>query len=287
MAELLGRVEFIRPDTGPELARLAAHRQKLDPSCGVRSAWIAQRRRGEVVGVLSAAPPLGWIGSIKLLSPEHRSWVAQQVVEMEALSVAPQAGGCRLGHRLIETAVAHYASLDYRLMLGTFTTSTLFLVPYYQQAGFTVLGPGEGIAIADPLGMILHRPAEPHVVQMWKPLHQAVTVLETRMPDGAPLRLLTEVLVPPSDAPQAIQHDDGSLTFKGGGVSQTFDAYTAGMLKRMYRTPVTEDEVQAGMAEALQYNMEPILAAKLRKASGRSLPDLMGAARRAGARAGR
>ncbi|MFF3632489.1 GNAT family N-acetyltransferase [Streptomyces sp. NPDC002164] len=113
--------------------------------------------------MLPAAPPLGWIGSIKLLSLGHRSWVAQQVVEMEALSVAPKAGGCSLGHRLIKTAVARYTSLGYRLMLGTFTTSTLFLVPYYQRAGFTVLGPGEGIVSADPLGMILHRPAAPHV----------------------------------------------------------------------------------------------------------------------------
>ncbi|MFF4668203.1 hypothetical protein [Streptomyces sp. NPDC001282] len=131
------------------------------------------------MGVLPAAPPLGWIGSIKLLSLGHRSWVAQQVVEMEALSVAPEAGGCSLEHRLIKTAVARYTSLGYRLMLGTFTTSTLFLGPYYQRAGFTVLGPGEGIVSADPLGMILHRPAAPHVVQMWKPLLPAVTVLDT------------------------------------------------------------------------------------------------------------
>ncbi|MEU3220254.1 GNAT family N-acetyltransferase [Streptomyces sp. NPDC006971] len=168
--------------------------------------------------MLSAAPPLGWIGSIKLLSLGHRSWAAQQVVEMEALSVAPEAGGCSLGHRLIKTAVARYTSLGYRLMPGTFTTSTLFLVPYYQRAGFTMLGPGEGIVIADPLGMILHRPAAPHVVQMWKPLLPAVTVLYTHTPDGAPIRRFTEVLVPPSDAPQTIQHDDGSLTFKGGGM---------------------------------------------------------------------
>lgn len=239
------------------------------------------------MGVLTAAPPVGWIGSIKSLGPEHRSWVAQQVVEMEALSVAPEAGGCRLGHRLIETAVAHYASLGYRLMLGTFTTSTMFLVPYYQRAGFTVLGPGEGIAMFDPLGMILHRPSAPHVIQMWKPLQPDITVMDTHMPDGAPIRLLTGVLVPPADVPEAIRHDDGSLTLKGGRGSRIFDARTAAMMQRMYRTPVTEDEVQAGMAEALQYGMEPIIAAKLRKASGRSLPDILGASRRAGATVGR
>jgi GNAT superfamily N-acetyltransferase len=189
--ELLGRVQFTRPETGVEMAHLVAHRHRLDPTCGVRAAWVAQRRRGEVVGVLTAAPPLGWIRSIKTLSPEHRSYVAHHIVEAEALSVAPEVRGHRLGHRLIEKAGAHYAGLGYRLMLGTFTTNTLSLTSYYKQAGFTVLAPGERIAVVDPLGMILHRPAAPHVVQMWKALHRDVTVVDSRMPDGTPLRLPT------------------------------------------------------------------------------------------------
>ncbi|MFC8311635.1 hypothetical protein ACFUMJ_24330 [Streptomyces olivaceus] len=49
-------------------------------------------------------------------------------------------------------------------MLGS--TTVLSLAPYYRQAGFTVLEPGERIAVADPLGMILHRSANRHVVQM-------------------------------------------------------------------------------------------------------------------------
>ncbi|AJC62077.1 GNAT family N-acetyltransferase [Streptomyces sp. 769] len=285
MVELLGRVEFARPEAGVEMAPLVAHRHRLDPVCGVRAAWVAERRRGEVVGVLTAAPPLRWIGSIKTLSPEHRSYVAHHIVEVEALSVAPELRGRRVGHRLIETAAAHYARLGYRLMLGTTTTQPL--APYYRQAGSTVLEPGEGIAVADPLGMILHRPAEPHVVQMWKALNREVTVVDSRMPDGSPLRLLTEVLVPPADAPKVARQDDGSLTIIGGGVRETLDAQTAGMMERMYRTPVTEEEVRAGTAEALRYGMEPVLAARLRKASGRSLPDLMGPPRGAGAAAGR
>ncbi len=280
MAKLLGRVEFARPEAGVEMAQVVAHRHRLDPVCGVREAWVAERRRGEVVGVLTAAPPLGWIGSLKMLSPEHRSYVAHHVVEAEALSVAPTVRGCRLGHRLLKTAAAHYAGLGYRLMLGTTTTGSL--TSYYEGAGFTVLAPGEGIAVADPLGMILHRPADRHVVQMWKALHREVTVVDSRMPDGTPLRLLTEVLVPPADAPKVLRQDDGSLTISDGGVRETLDARMAGMLEQLYRTPVTEVEVRAGMAEAVRYGMEPVMAARLRKASGCSLPDLMGPPREAG-----
>ncbi|MFE5711969.1 GNAT family N-acetyltransferase [Streptomyces sp. NPDC056501] len=285
LVELLGRVEFIRPETGVELAHAVAYRRRLDPSCGVRAAWVAERRRGEVVGVLAAAPPLGWIGSIKTLSPGHRSYIAQHIVEAEALSVGPEARGRGLGHRMIETAAAHYAGLGYRLMLGTTTTPSL--APYYRRAGFTVLAPGEGIAVADPLGMVLHRPADPHVVQMWKPLHREVAVVDRRTPDGTPLRLLTGVLVPPADAPKVVRQDDGSLTISDGGVRQTIDAQTAALMKRMYLTPVTEEEVRAGAPEALRYGMEPVLAARLRKVSGRSLSDLMGRPRGAGAAAGR
>ena len=91
--ELLGRVEFTRPETGAEMAHAVAHRHRLDPSCGVQATWVAESRQGEVVGVLTAAPPLGWIGSVKTLSPEHRSYVAQHIVDAEALSVAPEARG--------------------------------------------------------------------------------------------------------------------------------------------------------------------------------------------------
>ncbi|MFF8036303.1 hypothetical protein [Streptomyces sp. NPDC016626] len=77
------------------------------------------------------------------------------------------------------------------------------------------------------------------------------------------------------------------MTISGGGVRQTMDARTAGMMERMYRTPVTQEEVREGMAEALRYGFEPLMAARLRKASGCSLPELMGLPRGAGASAGR
>ncbi|MGW6744881.1 GNAT family N-acetyltransferase [Streptomyces sp. NPDC055025] len=278
-------MEFIQSGAGAELAHAIAFRHQLEPACGVRASWVAEQRRGEVVGVVTAAPPLRWIGSFETLSAEHRSGVAHQIVEAEALSIAPHVRGRRQGHRLIEMAAAHYAGLGYRLMLGT--TTVLSLAPYYRQAGFTVLEPGEMISVADPLGMILHRPADRHVVQMWKALHAEVTVVGGQLPDGTPLRVLTQVLVPPAGSPEIVRHDDGSLTISDGAARKTLDARTAAMMERMYRTPVTEKEVREGMAEALRYGLEPLVAAKLRKASGSSLPELMGPPRGAEASAGR
>lgn len=88
-------MEFTQPGAGAEMAHAIAFRHRLEPACGVRASWVAERRRGEVVGVLTAAPPLGWIGSIEMLSPEHRSYVAHHIVEVEALSIAPQVRGRR------------------------------------------------------------------------------------------------------------------------------------------------------------------------------------------------
>ncbi|MFK4069883.1 hypothetical protein [Streptomyces sp. NPDC029674] len=109
-----------------------------------------------------------------------------------------------------------------------------------------MLKPGEVIAVADPRGAILHGPADQHAIQMWKALkalkalHAEVTVVGSRMPDGTPLQLLTQELVPPDGSSEVARHDDGSVTISDGGVQQTMDARTAGMMERMYRPPVTE-----------------------------------------------
>ncbi|MFC8311634.1 hypothetical protein ACFUMJ_24335 [Streptomyces olivaceus] len=67
--------------------------------------------------------------------------------------------------------------------------------------------------------------------------------MDSRMPDGTPLQVLTQVLVPPAGSPEVVRHDDGSVTVSGDGVRQTMDARTAGMMEQMYRTPLTEAEV--------------------------------------------
>jgi hypothetical protein len=77
--KLLERVELTSADHAKEIARLAAGNHRLDPACGVRGAWVAEPRRGDVVAVVAAAPPLGWVGSMNYMSPEHRSWVVHQV----------------------------------------------------------------------------------------------------------------------------------------------------------------------------------------------------------------
>ncbi|MER5218272.1 GNAT family N-acetyltransferase [Streptomyces sp. NPDC002838] len=198
------------------------------------------------------------------------------MVDIEALSVAPEVGGRRLGHRLIERASAHYRGLGYRLMMGTFTTSSPFLTAYYRQAGFTVLEPGESIVIYDPLGMVIHHPSAPHVVQGWKALHPDVAVVDTYLPDGTPIKLITEVLVPPDGEPEAVLNDDGTLTLRKDGASHTIKAGTADKMRQMFQTPVTHQEVAAVAEEAARYGIEPVVAARLRKASGYSLRELVG-----------
>lgn len=218
------------------------------------------------MGVLHAAP-LRWISTVEGLSREHRSRLARKVVEMDALSMSPLVRGQRLGHRLIEHASAHYRGLGYRVMLGTFATGTLHLVPDYQQAGFTVRGPGESIAVLDPMGMALHRPADPHVIQMWKPLHQGIGMMHTTMPDGSQVEVITGALEPPGRVPEkVVHHDDGSVTLSGGGETHrealTLPAQHVEKLTQMFRTEVTVDEVKAIAAEAERYGMEPLFAAK-------------------------
>ncbi|MFD9687386.1 GNAT family N-acetyltransferase [Kitasatospora sp. NPDC059088] len=277
LLELLRQVEFTNPEVAEEVARAAARDERLDPSCGVRAAWVAERRRDEVVGVLHAAPPLRWIVGIEGVSREHRSRVAHRVVELEALSVSLPVRGQRLGYRLIERACAHYRGLGYRLALGTFTTSTLHLVPYYQQAGFTVRGPGESIAVLDPMGMALHRPADPHVIQMWKPLHPDIATMLTTMPDGSQVEVITGALEAPDGVPEkVVHHNDGSVTLSGGGRRLTVPAQHVEKLTLMAQTEVTVDEVKAIAAEAELHGMEPLFAAKLCKASGYSLAELRG-----------
>ena len=275
-------MEFTNPEVADEIAGSAARNESLAPWYGVRATWVAERRRGEVVGVLHAAPPLPWIASIEGLSREHRSRLANRVVELEALAVAPSARGERLGHRLIDRACDHYRGLGYRLVLGTFTTSTSeHLVAYYQQAGFTVREPGQSISVLDPMGMALHRPSDAHVVQMWKPLHPDVGTIVTTMPDSSQVEIVTGALDPPGRAPdKVVHHDDGSMTLRGGGHSVTLPAQHVEKWTQVAATEVTTAEVAAIAAEAELYGVEPMIAAKLTKASGYSLADLMGSPRR-------
>ncbi|MGR7000778.1 hypothetical protein ACU686_26460 [Yinghuangia aomiensis] len=87
---------------------------------------------------------------------------------------------------------------------------------------------------------------------MWRPLHPDVVRIDTELPDGTPVRVLTEVLTPDTDGPTPVWHDDGSLTVTDGARTRTFDARAAEKLELLFQTPVTEDEVLAGAAEAVQ-----------------------------------
>ncbi|MGR7000777.1 GNAT family N-acetyltransferase [Yinghuangia aomiensis] len=125
-------VELDAAEDRGEVARWMA-RGPARSGAGVRAAWVAERRRREAVGLVAAAPPLRWIGTVPGLGPDHRTWIAERVVELEVLSVAPAARGRRLGHTLVETAAAHFTALGYRLMMGTLAADTGFLAPYYER----------------------------------------------------------------------------------------------------------------------------------------------------------
>lgn len=280
--ELLRMVAFKDLDAPELIARAAARNLRLESWCGEQASWVAEGARDAVVGVLHAAPPLRWIGSVPGLGGEHRTRLARQVVELEALSVAPSARGSRLGLRLIERGCGHYRDLGYRLALGTFTTSTAaHLVPYYRDAGFHVGEPGEPIVVLDFMGTALHRPSEPHVIQMWRPLHPDVGTRLLPMPNGSQVTAITGAVTPPGIMPdKVVHHDDGSMTIGGGGQKLALPAQHVEKLTQMYATEVTVEEVTAIAAEAEQYGMEPVIAAKLVKASGIPLAEFPSLRRR-------
>lgn len=99
----------------------------------------------------------------------------------------------------------------------------------------------------------------------------------TTMPDGSQVEIVTGALEPPGHVPEkVVHHDDGGMTLSGGGHKITLPAQHVEKLTQMFATEVTTAEVTAIAVEAEQYGMEPMIAAKLVKASGYSLAELTG-----------
>ncbi|MCW8103013.1 GNAT family N-acetyltransferase [Streptomyces tauricus] len=173
--KLLSAVDFDAPASVAASARLITHDVSLPPGNGHGQAWVAEAN-ATVVGVLHAAPPLRWSAHLDMLTPEERSHVADRLVQVEALSVAPSARGHRLGQRLVDEASTRYRALGYRLIIGNFSTSQPHLVSYYQRQGFTVLKAGEPITFYYNDSSALQCPIRDEGIQMWKPLHPDVHV---------------------------------------------------------------------------------------------------------------
>ncbi len=191
----------------------------------------------------------------------------QHVIEAQAVAVAEDVRGDRLGHRLLRQAVSHYQRHGYRIMLGTLLLKNRDLVSYYRDAGCTVLAPGEALHLVDPLGVVLSRPASSHVIQMWMPLHPDVKATSVLGPHGGTVPAVTGALSPPAHAPKVIRHADGSATFEGDGRRKTLPAQVVRLLESVRAQPVTEAEIRAAAPDAARYGIEPVIAAQLRKSA--------------------
>ncbi|MFJ9855785.1 hypothetical protein [Streptomyces sp. NPDC101150] len=99
------------------------------------------------------------------------------------------------------------------------------------------------------------------------PLHPDITVKQIPGPRGDTVPAITDALAPPAHAPNAIHHDNGSVTFEGHGEQMTLPAQAVRVLESVRAQEVTEAEIMAAAAEAARYGMDPLLVAQLRKAS--------------------
>ncbi|MGZ9935855.1 N-acetyltransferase family protein (plasmid) [Streptomyces sp. NC-S4] len=139
------------------------------------TAWVAEQA-GAVTGLMVAAPPLKWLVSVPGIPHERRMLMSHLIVQCEYLAVEPGARGHRLGALLTGHTADHCTSRGFRLMTAAVTADNFHLVPYYRSMGWKPLPPGEGFGVMDAdRFMVAWRPSEPHVVQMWMPLHNAVT----------------------------------------------------------------------------------------------------------------
>lgn len=265
--DLLESVAFVDPEEARYLATVVTTRQRGGTAFGAR-AWVVEGRGRRVGGVIVACPPVEWISTIRGVSDDHRHRLMQRVMEAQALVVADDLRGDRVGHRLLEQAVRHYRAQGYRILLGRLLLKDYGLARYYTDAGFTVLGSGEPLYLVDPLGVVLARPAASHVMQMWMPLHGVVGAQQIVGPNRAPVSAITGALALPADAAgHVLRHADGSVTFEHAGERVTLPAQAVHLLESVRAQPVTEAELEAVAAEAACYGIDPVLVAQIRKSS--------------------
>ncbi|MEU6299806.1 GNAT family N-acetyltransferase [Streptomyces erythrochromogenes] len=139
------------------------------------TAWVAEQSCA-VTGLIVAAPPLSWLTSVPGVSRERCMLMSHCIVQCEYLAVEPAARGHHLGALLTSHAAHHCTTRGFRLMTAAVTADNFHLIPYYRSMGWKPLPPGEGLGVTDAANsMVAWRPTEPDVVQMWMPLHNAVT----------------------------------------------------------------------------------------------------------------
>lgn len=122
------------------------------PLLGMSMVLVAERS-GKVVGALYSLPPLGYITQLINAGVPARAGMAVStaVVKIRALAVDPQARGCGIATRLLQTAVQVYERIGIYLVYGTFDIGS-GLESFYQARGFQILQSGHGVDMTAIIG---------------------------------------------------------------------------------------------------------------------------------------
>ncbi|MGV9251363.1 GNAT family N-acetyltransferase [Streptomyces sp. NPDC003697] len=143
-------------------------------SAGLYLNLVIENKDGKLLGALSAVSPFDWLQDpdIDWLT---KNALARSVATVEALAIAPQARGMRLGCLLLKHAEEHLRASGCRLLIADFILSRPHLAQYYTKAGFTVLPEGQFLYVGLPKGTIFQRPPHTDCRTSWKALSSAVT----------------------------------------------------------------------------------------------------------------
>lgn len=121
--------------------------------------WAQNRQTGEVAGMLLASPST----SLMQEFPDAANEIAQLVVKLRGVAVAPDERGQGLGRILVRRAIAEYRACDYAWMYGQFDADQPRLADFYRRLGYTVHPQGEDLMVPSRLNIpstIVAQPAE-------------------------------------------------------------------------------------------------------------------------------
>ncbi len=106
------------------------------------------RSSGDVVGMLLAGPPHHFF---EAYPAELRPVVAQLVVKLSGIAVAPERQQEGIGTKLVRRAVGEFRRAEYRWMYGQFAQQRN-LTEFYKRLGFTVHPAGKDLTAPRELG---------------------------------------------------------------------------------------------------------------------------------------
>ncbi|MER5549701.1 GNAT family N-acetyltransferase [Streptomyces sp. NPDC002589] len=173
---LLEPVDFMDTAMPEEIVDRMRTGWRLPAQFGTATLLLAQERpAGAVVGLAHAIPPIQWLMEMEGgLGRQLCLRLCRALVELEAVSVADNARGHGLGHRLVDELVRSYTSHGYEAMVGGIHTHKPHLAPYYQADGFNVLPPGAPLDLHVPAGRI-QWPANGSMRHLVRPLAPQVS----------------------------------------------------------------------------------------------------------------